>query len=67
MKLRDHAKSVIPNDVGCTAKGCIWGSPGGMATTGQCRCIDHLNPRLLRWQLRMMARVARHLAGKVTP
>ncbi len=65
MKLREHAKA-LGLDVGCGDNSCIWGSPGGMGTNGGCRCVDHEDcPRRLRRQVRMMARVAQHLAAKV--
>lgn len=65
MKLREHAKA-IGLDVGCIDSSCIWGSPGGMATNGGCRCVDHEDDRqVLRRQVRAMARVAMALAAKV--
>jgi hypothetical protein len=36
-KLRDIATALGLN-VGCGDNSCIWGSPGGMATNGGCRC-----------------------------
>ena len=29
--------------VGCGDNSCVWGSPGGMATNGGCRCFDGLD------------------------
>lgn len=39
-KLRDVAAD-LGMAVGCGDNSCIWGSPGGMATNGGCRCLDH--------------------------
>ena len=40
--LRDRYK------VGCGDNSCIFGSPGGMATNGGCRCFDSPNREHLR-------------------
>lgn len=40
MKLREYA-ATLDMKVGCQDNSCIWGSPGGMATNGGCRCVDH--------------------------
>ena len=59
IKLRDVAAG-LGMDVGCGDNSCIWGSPGGMATNGGCRCrsSDGGNARVTMLQ---MQRVATHL------
>ncbi len=58
-KLRDIAKA-LGFDAGCGDNSCIWGSPGGMATNGGCRCGNRGggNDRL---ELVRMQQVARAL------
>ena len=60
LKLRDVA-AAIGLDVGCGDNSCIWGSPGGMATNGGCRCKKGKDAHELGLQLMQMQRVARHL------
>jgi len=55
--------------VGCGDNSCVWGSPGGMATNGGCRCYrDERRNIPERHALRRAARMLRELAtGEVEP
>ena len=61
VKLRDIAKALGMVEVGCGDNSCVWGSPGGMATNGGCRCYGSRGRDSDRVGLLMMQRVAAHL------
>lgn len=60
IKLRDVAAG-LGMDVGCGDNSCVWGSPGGMATNGGCRCYGSRGGQSDRGGLLQMQRVAKHL------
>ncbi|HEY4057077.1 MAG TPA: hypothetical protein VGM39_10740 [Kofleriaceae bacterium] len=60
MKLRDVAAGLGLN-VGCGDNSCVWGSPGGMATNGGCRCNRGPEGYSDRSMMLQMQQVARHL------
>lgn len=53
----------------CGDNSCMFGSPGGMATNGGCRCLERLNGSRLsseqRVFVRKLAYVLRYVAAKV--
>lgn len=59
-KLHDIATALGMN-VGCGDNSCIWGSPGGMATNGGCRCHKGSDAVDMRVTMLQMQRVAVHL------
>lgn len=61
VKLRDVAAG-LGMTVGCGDNSCVWGSPGGMATNGGCRCYgDGPDRQTEHFGLLQMGRVAAHL------
>lgn len=60
IKLRDVAAG-LGMEVGCGDNSCIWGSPGGMATNGGCRCRSSKGGPDERTTMLQMQRVATHL------
>lgn len=49
-------------DAGCGDNSCLWGSPGGMATNGGCRCAEKGADAHAAWlELRKALRVLRHV------
>lgn len=71
MRLRAalNAAGITP----CGDNSCMFGSPGGMATNGGCRCLDHADvdahrlPHEARAFIRRLARACRLLAGEMQP
>lgn len=51
----------LGHKVGCGDNSCVWGSPGGMATNGGCRCYGRRGEQDDRVGLLLMADVARAL------
>lgn len=62
-KLRDVA-AALGLVVGCGDNSCVWGSPGGMATNGGCRCYGGRGSQSERIGLLQMQRVALHLLAE---
>lgn len=59
-KLRDIAEA-LGMKVGCGDNSCLWGSPGGMATNGGCRCYGSRGGQDNRIGLLQFRQVAMHL------
>jgi hypothetical protein len=53
----------------CGDNSCMFGSPGGMATNGGCRCFDKMHgwPMEARQAVRRMATVIRSLGNLADP
>ncbi len=70
-KLR--AALAVVGIVPCGDNSCMFGSPGGMATNGGCRCLDHACidahriPPEARAFIRRLARACRLLSGEMQP
>ena len=64
----DNGKRLLWLEMGenacCCDAGCVFGHPGGMATNGGCRCLEHVSPTL-RARLYKLSRVARQALADV--